>query len=301
MEKQNIKINWTLFYAIALILFTTFVLLDTFVIPKTQQTVSDSVDYQTTLNTENINSEYADNSYTDDNITINIETIEKYDTQIYIADIQLSNVVYLKSAFAKDTFGRNIKEKASTMAENNDAILAINGDYYGFRDDGFVLRNGTLYRNTARDKDDDEAFVIYKDGSCEVVNENDSNAENLLENGAVQIYSFGPSLVLNGKIVVNKNTEVDQSMASNPRTAICMIEPLHYLFVVSDGRTSESAGISLYELATILEDYNCEIAYNFDGGGSSVMWFNGEVINNPTTNGKKIEERTISDIVYIGY
>ena len=89
-------------------------------------------------------------------------------------------------------------------------------------------------------------------------------------------------------------------MTSNPRTAIGEISPLHYVFVVSDGRTSESAGLSLYELATVMKDLGCEVAYNLDGGGSSTMYFNGQVINNPT-NGTSSGERSVSDIVYIGY
>ena len=72
------------------------------------------------------------------------------------------------------------------------------------------------------------------------------------------------------------------------------------MLVVSDGRTSESEGLSLYQLATLMKDYGCEIAYNLDGGGSSTMWFNGQVINKPTS-GRSIEEREVSDIVYIGY
>lgn len=90
-------------------------------------------------------------------------------------------------------------------------------------------------------------------------------------------------------------------MASNPRTAIGVVDELHYLLVVSDGRTSVSEGLSLYELAEFMQSMNCTIAYNLDGGGSSTMVFNGEVINNPTTNGKSIKERGVSDIVYIGY
>ena len=92
-----------------------------------------------------------------------------------------------------------------------------------------------------------------------------------------------------------------KAKASNPRTAIGIIDALHYLFVVSDGRTSESAGLSLYELAAFMQSLGAETAYNLDGGGSATMYFNGEVINNPTTNGRSISERSVSDIVYIGY
>ena len=72
-------------------------------------------------------------------------------------------------------------------------------------------------------------------------------------------------------------------------------------FVVSDGRTEESEGLSLLELAEFMDRLGVETAYNLDGGGSSTMYFNGEIINNPTTSGRSIQERSVSDIVYIGY
>jgi len=50
-----------------------------------------------------------------------------------------------------------------------------------------------------------------------------------------------------------------------------------------------------------MQGLGADVAYNLDGGGSSTMVFNGEVINNPTTNGNTIKERSVSDIVYIGY
>ena len=63
----------------------------------------------------------------------------------------------------------------------------------------------------------------------------------------------------------------------------------------------ESAGLSLSQLAEFMKCLGVVTAYNLDGGGSSTMYFNGEIINNPTTNGRSIKERSVSDIVYIGY
>ena len=116
----------------------------------------------------------------------------------------------------------------------------------------------------------------------------------------VNLLAFGPALVENGEIVVDTKSEVGQSMASNPRTAIGIIDENHYIIIVSDGRTSESQGLSLYEMAEVMKSYGVKTAYNLDGGGSSTMYFNGQVINKPTTNGN-ISERAVSDIVYIGY
>ena len=59
-------------------------------------------------------------------------------------------------------------------------------------------------------------------------------------------------------------------------------------------------GLSLSELAELMAAMGCREAYNLDGGGSSTMVFLGEVVNNPTTNGKRVSERSVSDIVYVG-
>jgi exopolysaccharide biosynthesis protein len=80
-------------------------------------------------------------------------------------------------------------------------------------------------------------------------------------------------------------------MTSNPRTAIGQISELHYIMLVSDGRTYESEGLSLLNLAELLKEQGCETAYNLDGGGSSTMYFNGEVINNPTSGRNTVKER----------
>ena len=237
-------------------------------------------------------------SYQDENITITLTQYREYDTSIYVADIMLSSPEYLQTALAQNAYGKNVTEKTSEMAAENGAILAINGDYYGSQESGYVLRNGVLYREIAERGQED--LVIYEDGSFEIITEDEVTAQELLERGAVQILSFGPALVTDGEISVSTGEEVGKAKSSNPRTAIGMIDDLHYVFVVSDGRTDESEGLTLYQLAEFMSELGAETAYNLDGGGSSSMVFNGNVINNPTTNGNRIKERSVSDIVYIG-
>lgn len=238
-------------------------------------------------------------SYQDENITITLKEYTVSDTTVYVADVQVASADLLKTALAQNAYGRNVTQKTSEMAENAGAILAINGDYYGSQQTGYVLRNGVLYRAAAEKGQED--LVIYEDGSFSIINESEVTAESLLEGGAVQILSFGPALVVDGEIAVSAGEEVGKAMASNPRTAIGIIDEGHYVFVVSDGRTNESEGLSLSELAAFMQRLGVETAYNLDGGGSSTMYFNGEVVNNPTTSGNSIKERSVSDIVYIGY
>lgn len=239
-----------------------------------------------------------ESSFSDEAITITVKEYREYETSIYVADVVLSSPEYLRTAFAQNAYGRNVTEKTSEIAENAGAILAINGDFYGAQNAGYVLRNGILYRSKAVSGRED--LAIYEDGRFGIVKEAEITAEELLADGVRQILSFGPVLVKDGAIAVSETDEVGKAKASNPRTAIGVVEDLHYVFVVSDGRTEESAGLSLSQLAEFMTTLGVEIAYNLDGGGSSTMYFNGEVINHPTTNGKSIKERSVSDIVYIG-
>ncbi|MGI5888483.1 MAG: phosphodiester glycosidase family protein [Oscillospiraceae bacterium] len=330
-KKKLIYRIWPAVFSVLLIAATTFTLLDAFVFERdvvalsdvttttTTSTSSTSTTATSSSSTDDTTSTTAsdtsttddsstssssdvvvtDTSYEGNGISITITTLREYNTDIYVADIYLDDVSDLMAGLAENSFGRNLKETTSAIAEECGAILAINGDYYGFRDSGYVMRNGYLYRSTATGDSDQEILVLYSDGTMDIMYESSVTAEELVEAGAVDIWSFGPGLVEDGEIAVSQNEEVDQAKTSNPRTAIGMVEPGHYIMVVADGRTSASAGLTLYELATIMQDLGCTEAYNFDGGGSSTMYFMGEVINNPTSNGKTITERAVSDIVYI--
>ncbi len=312
---------WAVCYSILLIAFTAYMALDTFVLTRVYSVVDDAQDNSVSPSeteqqdtgskqendsqtesadqTESGNVTVTETSYDDENIGITLTEYREYDTSIYVADVTLSSPEYLKTAFAQDSYGKNVTAKTSVIASDNDAILAINGDYYGAQENGYVLRNGMIYREEADRGQED--LAIYADGGFEIINENDVSAETLLENGVVQILSFGPALVQNGIVSVSDGEEVGKAKASNPRTAIAMVDDLHYLFIVSDGRTDESEGLTLHELAEFARGLGAQIVYNLDGGGSSTMVFNGEVINQPTSSGRSIRERSVSDIVYIGY
>ena len=281
----------------------SYSMLKTFVIAETISTVS-SASSSSNVEAASKAAETAtvtDTSYSDDNISVTLTEKTVSNTQVYIADVTVSSSEYLKTAFAQNTYGNNVTAKTSETAANNNAILAVNGDYYGANTTGYVIRNGVVYRDTVREDSSNGDLAIYKDGSFKIIYEDQVSADQLVKDGVVNLLAFGPALVENGEIVVDTNSEVGQSMSSNPRTAIGIIDENHYIIIVSDGRTSESEGLSLYQMAEIMKSYGVNTAYNLDGGGSSTLYFNGQVINKPTTNGNTISERSVSDIVYIGY
>lgn len=296
-------------FALILAAYTVYAALDTFVIvrvltPDTLPTAT--VEASTAPTATEPPAEQAttapisaDTEYHDDQIDIVLTTMRVENTTVYVADVQIADISLLKTALAGNTYARNLTETTSVQAANAGAILAINGDYYGAQERGYVLRNGVLYRASAQSGTD--ALVIGADGNFRIITEGETSADTLVREGAWQVLTFGPALINGGQVTVSSSDEVGRAMTSNPRTAIGQISEGHYLLVVSDGRTKESAGLSLRQLAELMQSLGAQVAYNLDGGGSSTMVFQGRVVNNPTTNGRSIRERSVSDIVYIGY
>lgn len=299
-RRKRIIIVSILILVIALILY---LLADRYLIDHVEKVVLDSSSANSNQTTKNtVTSD--DWNYQSDNIKIKIDKVitgagEGKETY-YVADITLKDSLYLYSAFADDKFGRNIVEDTSVIATNNQAIFAINGDYYGFRSDGVLIRNGTLYRDVpAR-----IGAAFFKNGTLQMYDETQISSSELLAEGVINTLSFGPVLVNDGvvnedfvKVVVDTNIGNRSIQNSNPRTGIGMIAPNHYVFIVVDGRMAGySKGMTLKEFAQVFADLGCTEAYNLDGGGSSTMYFMGRVVNNPLG---KNTERPVSDILYI--
>jgi exopolysaccharide biosynthesis protein len=265
---------------------------------------SDSTEEITSAESTSIETSYDDWNYQSDTLKISINKVttgSASDTvTYYVADIQINDATQLQKAFADDQFGRNITADTSDIAAAHDSILAINGDYYGFRSDGIVIQNGVIYR-------DDGArtgLAFYRDGTMQIYDETTTTAQQLLDAGVWNTLSFGPALLDDGLFtdeldakLVDTNIGNHPISGNQPRTGVGIIDANHYVFVVVDGRSkSYSRGVSLQEFAQIFKDLGCTEAYNNDGGGSSTMVFMGNLVNNP--RGKN-SERATSDILYV--
>src|SRR3954452_158658 len=256
------------------------------------------------VDTSGANGTFTDTSYSSQFCTIDISTVVtgSGDSTVtyYVADVVLTDATVLRSAFANNEFGTNIVEDTSAIAKDNAAVFAINGDYYGFRDTGIVIRNGVVYRDAgARD-----GLAFYRDGSVKVYDETATTADALVAAGVWNTLSFGPAIVEAGAVVDGiTDVEVDTNVGNHsiqgdqPRTAIGVIDANHLVFVVVDGRSEGySEGVSLPELASIFTGLGAITAYNIDGGGSSTMVFDGALVNDPLGKG---QQRGTSDILYI--
>jgi len=293
----------TIIYSLTLTFGTGYSLLDSFVLRRIGQSAINitSSNSESSQSSTFIQPTLGEFSYIDNNMQLQIDVIRRYETQVYVALLTTTDHRLVKSAFGFDTFGRNLNEKTSVIANRKNAIFAINGDFFGYRDIGFVVRNGLVYRITPGPIGFDDALLLNDDGILATIKENDTNLQVLTNLHPWQVWSFGPVLVNQSTFLVNASSKITNESASNPRTAIGQVHDDKFIFVVSDGRTSESAGLSLYELASIFVEYGARFAYNLDGGGSSTMWFHNRLINTPTNWDLSIVERSVSDIIYIGY
>ncbi len=231
--------------------------------------------------------------YEDDERCISIWQMSVGDAVCYIADVQISDVSLFRTELDSKT------ATTSKLATKANAVFAINGDDYGTHKYGVIIRNGELLRthNTTRnmlivDANGDMSVKIDRNGEDYV-----ALGQQLISENVWQTFEFGPELVRNGEAVTfSKEFDVISTKAGRlePRTAIGQIGKLHYLVIVVDGRQrSYSVGMSLTDLQDLFIKYGAQTAMNLDGGGSSEMWFQGEVLNQPS-GGK---ERKISDII----
>ncbi len=218
----------------------------------------------------------------------------------FVADVKVSDATMIRSAFANDQFGTNIIANTSEIAAQAGALLAINGDYYGFRDTGIVVRNGVAFRDAGAR----QGLAFYTDGTARLYDETKTTAAKLVEQGVWNTLSFGPGLVDNGavidgidKVEVDTNFGNHSVQGSQPRTGVGFVGTNHFLFIVVDGRSNGySKGVTMTEFAQIFVDRGAKVAYNLDGGGSSTMVYEGKLVNNPLGKG---QERGTSDIIYV--
>lgn len=193
---------------------------------------------------------------------------------------------------------------AQSMAERYHSVLWITGDniIHGEKEKkGILIRNGKIY-STNRASD---ALVLHDDTmSLEVVSKSAYTAQQLLESGVENTYSFfiGPKLVIDGQIHKDTTTRT----AKNPRCGIGQVEPGHFVAIVADGRQDDySNGLTLTQFAELFIEEGCSLAYNLDGGVSTCMIFMGKMINKVANNNKTGHEaswlRQMPDGLSFGY
>ena len=239
---------------------------------------------------------YTESGYRDDTIIVELEQKRMYDSDVFIAYVKIATPSQLRTAVAGQKIGSSSTNHTSTICQNYNGIVAINGDYFTKTKAGYIVRMGETYREKTSQNmdllliDELDDFHIYLHGHD--VQEN-GVASFLSEHEIVNGFFFGPALVVDGEVQeIPENYQFDPHQ-KNPRAGIAQLGTLTYALVAVNGRTDQSAGVTLAEFADIMGQLGAEQAYNLDGGNSATLAFNGEVYND-----KPQAERSVTDIIY---
>ncbi len=228
--------------------------------------------------------------YEDETIRVEIKQTFAYDSIVWLVYVKIADPSQLRTTTAYYSIGAG-RALPSRMAKTVNAVIAINGDFYSYRDGSYIVRQGKRLRNDpARNQDQ---LVIDFDGNFHIITERDKYYPlKELRSETYQAFTFGPALVVDGE-VQDVSEYFFETMELNPRQAIGQLGELEYLLVCVDGRIPESAGITTQNLAHYMKELGCYQAFNLDGGGSAAVVWKGEKINFSAE-----PERIVGDIVY---
>lgn len=244
-------------------------------------------------------SEQPDYVYNDERLSIHIKEYQESELVYFVCDIQTVNDEALQVALSEESV-RGTNEHTSDIARRHGAVLAINGDFYNFHQHGVIIRNGQLIRanNTTR-----HMLLLDQNGNLLTITDRanespESLSERLLAENVRQTWEFGPALVLDGQAAPFEKSFDLISLRDNayePRTGIGQINTRHFVVVVVDGRIDGySKGVSLSRLQSLFIRAGVKTAFNLDGGGATTLYFNGQVLNKPSSG----NERSVSDIIF---
>lgn len=206
-----------------------------------------------------------------------------------------------------------VRVDATETAKKHNVVFAMNTDYYTYRvavnnnrHTGIVIRDGRiLYDDPYTEKQvtnsmfpNLDMLAFMPDGSLKVYHSWEKTAQEFIDEGVQTVYSFGPYLLLDGKVSERAYANNENK---NPRCAIGMVEPGHYVAIMCEGRLKRSAGVTISYLAKMMRAKGCQVAFNMDGGQTAVMIFMGKQLNQiGAYDGGKTNSRPTSEVLGFG-
>lgn len=206
-----------------------------------------------------------------------------------------------------------VRVDATETAKKHNVVFAMNTDYYTYRvavnnnrHTGIVIRDGRiLYDDPYTEKQvtnsmfpNLDMLAFMPDGSLKVYHSWEKTAQEFIDEGVQTVYSFGPYLLLDGKVSERAYANNENK---NPRCTIGMVEPGHYVAIMCEGRLKRSAGVTISYLAKMMRAKGCQVAFNMDGGQTAVMVFMGKQLNQiGAYDGGKTNSRPTSEVLGFG-
>lgn len=234
-------------------------------------------------------------SYEDPTISVTIQQGRTSDDCDYwVATIKIAHASQLRT-IAAESFDSDMVMDGPSLARRVNAVLAVDGDFFSYTGEGYIMRQGRLYLNVLKGRRD--VLLIDEDGDFHVVPlaHKGDVSDTVDGKRVINAFYFGPALVLNGK--VNWYMDLRDDMAAEDkkqRMCIAQVGPLEYKCICCGPPARGSTGMTLLEFAKLVAAQGVETAYNLDGGNSCMMIFNGSKINDIQSE----NSRELNDIIY---
>lgn len=233
-----------------------------------------------------------DAGYVDESISVRIEEIRRHDTTILVAYVNIAHPSQLRTAMA-DRYGTKRTTLGRVMTKRSNAVFAVNGDFFNFHSDGYLIRQGVLYRDKTHPTYD--LLIIDDKGDFHIIVDPTEEAAHGFEGTIVNSFNFGPALVIDGEIITTTKEMTVGLNKPTQRMGIAQLGPLSYMCVATEGPENKgSVGLTIPEFAQLMKDLGAKTAYNLDGGSSSSMLLGNKKINALST----AKNRPICDILY---
>lgn len=230
--------------------------------------------------------------YQDESLSVRIETIRKHDTTILVAYVEVAHPSQIRTAMA-DKYGSTRTTLGRLMTKRSNAAFAINGDFFNFHNQGYLVRQGTLYRDKTNATYD--VLIIDDKGDFHVFVDPTEEDMHGFEGTIINSFNFGPVLVKDGEVVT---TTKELNVGLNKQTqrmGIGQMGPLSYICVTTEGPENKgSVGLTIPEFAELMKELGAKTAYNLDGGSSCAMLIGNDKINALSA----AKNRPICDILY---
>ncbi|MBQ9008217.1 MAG: phosphodiester glycosidase family protein [Clostridia bacterium] len=229
--------------------------------------------------------------YEDETLSVRIETTRAYDTTIQLVYVKIADPSQMRTAMA-GRFGSTSLAYPEKLAERNNAVLAVNGDFFK-QNLGYLVRQGHTYRAKANAGFD--MLIIDDQGDFHILRDPTNEMVESFEGTIINTFNFGPALIMDGEEILPPKRIDAGTFRKAQRMAACQLGPLSYLFVATEGPENRgSVGLTIEELIHFLHELDVPLAFNLDGGSSSSVVLGGKKING-LSNAKK---RTLCDILY---
>ncbi|MBQ8200324.1 MAG: phosphodiester glycosidase family protein [Clostridia bacterium] len=227
-------------------------------------------------------------SYDDGTMQVRIETSSVENVQVYYIYVTITDKSQLRTATAGKPQSKTVAP-VYAMAEQNNAVLAFNGDFYNYRDAGVIYRSGERIRSSIRSGMD--MLIVDENGDLQIIESpTKTKVETFLkEHQIVEAFAFGPALIKNGEKLQFKYSEKISCGYPTPdeRLVICQLAEKQFLFIACD-----DPGLSVRTMTDLALEKGAVVAYNLDGGHSTSVYLCGTRIN------KIPKDREVCDIIY---